>query len=48
MTIYNTRKEAENVRDSDPWHSSDERIVKVSGGYALMTECEYEVWKSQK
>ena len=48
MEIYKTRKEADTVRKTDPWHSSDELIVKVDGGYALMTSEEYRIWKSQK
>lgn len=48
MTIYETRKAADHVRKTDPWHRSDERIVKVRGGYALMSEDEYRTWKNQK
>ena len=48
MTVYETRKEADEVRKTDPYHRSDERIVKVEGGYTLMTEEEYRVWKNQK
>ncbi len=46
--IYKTRREADLVRKTDPWHRSDERIVKVDGGYVLMTEEEYRIWKMQK
>ena len=46
--IYKTRKEADEVRKTDPFHHSDERIVKVYGGYMLMTEEEYRIWKNQK
>jgi len=48
MTIYKTRNEADTVRKTDPWHSSDEVIVKVEGGYTLMTADEYQIWKGQK
>ena len=48
MKIYETKAEADYVRKTDPWHRSDERIVKVSGGYALMSEDEYRTWKNQK
>lgn len=48
MEIYKTRKEANEVRKTDKWHSSDERIVKVCGGYVLMTEHEYQIWKSNR
>lgn len=48
MEIFKTRTEADKARKTDPWHRSNERIVKVSGGYALMTEQEYQTWKKQK
>ena len=48
MTTYTTRYQAKKARETDPYHSSDERIVKVCGGYALMTEEEYRTWKLQK
>ncbi|MBQ1573546.1 MAG: hypothetical protein IIZ78_20680 [Clostridiales bacterium] len=48
MSIYETRKAADQARKTDPWHRSDERIVKVCGGYALMSEDEYRTWKNQK
>ncbi len=47
METYTTRYQAEKVRRTDPYHNSTERIVKVTGGYALMTEKEYQVWKKQ-
>lgn len=48
MEIYKTRYAADKVRKTDPNHSSEERIVLVQGGYALMTEQQYQVWKKQK
>ena len=48
MKIYETKKAADHVRKTDPLHRSDERIVKVCGGYALMSEDEYRTWKNQK
>lgn len=48
MEIYKTRYMADKVRHTDPWHSSDERIVKVDGGYVLMTEEQYRIWKGQR
>lgn len=48
MEIYKTRYAADKARKTDPNHSSDERIVLVQGGYALMTEQQYQIWKKQK
>ena len=48
MEIYKNRYQADKARKTDPYHSSDERIVKVSGGYTLMTEHEYSIWKNQR
>lgn len=48
MEIYKTRYAADKARKTDPNHSSDERIVLVQGGYALMTEQQYHIWKKQK
>lgn len=48
MKIYETKKAADQVRKTDHWHRSDERIVKVCGGYALMSEDEYRTWENQK
>lgn len=48
MEIYNTRYAADKVRKTDPYHNSTEKIVKVFGGYALMTLYEYNLWKKQK
>lgn len=45
--IYKTRKEADEVRKTSPWHSSEERIVKVDGGYILLDEKDYRIWKGQ-
>lgn len=46
--IYPTRYMADKVRRSSEWHSSSERIVKVEGGYKLMNEKEYQIWRGQK
>lgn len=48
MEIYKTRYQADKVRKTDPYHKSDERIVKVDGGYMLMDEKQYQEWKKQK
>ena len=45
--IYTTRYKAKKARETDPYYNGAEKIVKVDGGYALMTEEEYRVWKLQ-
>lgn len=42
MTIYKTRYQANKER------RGGERVVKVCGGYAIMAESEYQVWRRQK
>lgn len=48
MTIYATRDQADKERKTSQWHRSDERIVRVDGGYTLMGERDYKVWRKQK
>ena len=43
MTIYKTRYQAEKAR-----RKGAEIVVKVDGGYAVMTYAEYNTWKKQK
>lgn len=43
MDIYKTRYQAEKDRNK-----GKERVVKVDGGYTLMTYQEYEIWRKQK
>lgn len=43
MTIYATRYQAEKAR-----RKGAEIVVKVDGGYAVMTYADYRVWKNQK
>lgn len=46
---YSTRYQADKIRKTDPYHRSDEVIVKVCGGYKLMTpDYYYNIWKRQK
>ena len=42
MTIYATRYAAYKAK------TSDEKIIKVCGGYAVMTADQYRIWKNQK
>lgn len=48
MEIYKNRYQAEKARDSDPCHNSDDKIIKVCGGYVIMSPWQYEIWKKQK
>ncbi len=42
MIVYSTRYQAKkNCK-------SDEKVVKVCGGFAVMSYAEYETWKKQK
>ena len=43
MKHYETRYQAEKARKK-----GEEVVVKVSGGYAVMTYREYQIWKKQK
>ena len=40
--------QAEQVKKSSPWYNMTYKIVKVDGGYTLMTEQQYRWWKNQK
>lgn len=42
MEIYKTRYQANKVK------RGNERVVKVYGGYIIMSYQEYNVWKNQK
>ena len=42
MIFFDSRKQAKEAA------RSDEKIVKVDGGYMVMTYSEYNVWKNQK
>jgi len=46
--IYKTRKRAQQVRDTSPWYHSDDVIVKVDGGYKIMSPSDYQVRKKQR
>lgn len=48
MLIFETRYAAKKFLKENPFHSSAEKIVKVCGGYTVMTEWDYRVWKNQK
>lgn len=42
MYIYKNRYQASKDK------AADEKIIKVCGGYVLMTADQYRVWRSQK
>ena len=42
MTIYKTRYQANKDKQSD------QKIIKVDGGYMLISIANYNVWKNQK
>lgn len=46
--IYPTRYRADKVRKTYAWNPENIKIVKVGGGYRLMTISEYDMWKNQK
>lgn len=48
MEIFRNRYQAEKARKTSPGYSAEDRVAKVSGGYAVMTERDYQVWKNQK
>ncbi len=45
---YSTRYQAEKAKRTDPYISGDAIIVKVCGGYKIMTPEEYRAWRKQK
>lgn len=46
--IFKTRYQADKVRKTDPFFNGAEKIIKVEGGYVLMDNEEYRIWKMQK
>lgn len=48
MGLYPTRYYAEKARDKCSMFDGSEKVVKVCGGYKLMTPYEYEVFRYQK
>ena len=43
MVIYPTRYKAQKAKTS-----ANDIVVKVVGGYTVMTACQYQVWRKQK
>lgn len=48
MVIFKTRYRANKEKKNSQWYSSSDVIVKVDGGYTIMTPDEYKTWKNQK
>ena len=48
MITFPTRYKAEKEKKNNPWYSSNDIVVKVEGGYAIMTPRDYFIWKNQK
>ena len=46
--LYPTRYNATKERDNNPRYNGDDKIVKVAGGYKIMSPWEYDVWRKQK
>ena len=46
--LFPNRYQANKCRENSEWHRSDERIIRVCGGYALITEEDYRIRKAQK
>lgn len=48
MKIFETRYKANKEKKTSPYYSTSDRVVKVEGGYTIMSEQDYRVWKLQK
>lgn len=46
--IFKNRYQANKTRKTNPFFNGSEKIVKVCGGYTLMSEEKYRIWKMQK
>ncbi len=48
MQFYPNRYQAQKAKKKNPYARGSDVIVKVSGGYTIMTTTEYLYWKKQK
>ena len=48
MVIFETRYKANKEKKNSQWYSTSDVIVKVDGGYTIMTPSQYETWRKQK
>ena len=46
--MYKTRYQAVKARATESCYSTSDIIVKVCGGYVIMTPSEYNTWRKQK
>ena len=46
--LYKTRYLAEKVIRNSVYFNGNDKIVKVTGGYRIMSPWEYDVWRKQK
>jgi hypothetical protein len=44
MEIYKTKDSAEEAKRANPKHSTGDMVVKVDGGFAIMSAKEYIDW----
>lgn len=44
MIIYKTKDSAEEAKRTDPQYSTGDMVVKVDGGFAIMSAKEYIDW----
>ena len=44
MNIYKTRESAEEAKRTSPQYSASDMIIKVDGGFAIMSAREYIDW----
>ena len=40
--LYKTRYQAQKAK------KADEKVIKVDGGYMVMTQADYQIWRKQK
>lgn len=40
--LHKTRYQAQKAK------KADEKVIKVDGGYMVMTQAEYQIWRKQK
>lgn len=48
MKVFKNRYQAEKERKNNPYMCSADVIVKVMGGYVIMDQNFYHIWKKQK
>ena len=48
MEIFKTRDLAEEAKSTNPYYNSSDMIVKVEGGFTIMTARDYLAWLMQQ